>query len=591
MQGCDANEGGGFLVVPNRRVNDPRPLEELRGASHAPNATPGDVPAASALETGRMAMPAEAVTEAKIDDDNQHHDPDHARLDEYFRTAERLGVSLYALPHFVDFMLTQLAATVATVHRRNKFRERLCAAIAAARASGGVPAILRDTVKGMRAGGNDVVHRAFVFEAKREQARSAALRAACVQREESAAAAAAADALAQSDAAATADALAQFEDVRAGRDGDDGAGTYVPLLCEPALPALLARLGAAKGAETATVDGAAAALAESCYSAACRLMDAADPIRAELLQWQKSCGANRWARQPTPLLAKLCRDLTALAPLGGSVRAAVVLSCAFNCDAAACAVRARDAELKLHFHPFPLQLVGGRAEQQSSESESDVSVESEAEVKTTVNEAAVVQLAKPQGMDKVITTLPSPRSESGNAGFLKMALITLLIAALAAIVGGVAVVARCGVTVPRIVDVDDAAPALATDAMAAPTVRPAQWSPRRTAAAAWAATARCGDQASGLVGVVAAVGLADVASRRGGGVPAAARIVAAVVMHAWPSIASHVAVETPGDEEEDETGGPHSRVVADSGLEPISNEAFCRKRTMTEKRTQNWKRK
>ena len=26
-------------------------------------------------------------------------------------------------------------------------------------------------------------------------------------------------------------------------------------------------------------------------------------------------------------------------------------------------------------------------------------------------------------------------------------------------------------------------------------------------------------------------------------------------------------------------------------LEPISNEAFCRKRTMTEKRTQNWKRK
>ena len=162
MQGDDANEGEGFLVVPNRRVNDPRPLEELRGASHAPNARPGDVPAASALETGRLAKPAE-----------------HERLDEYFRTAERLGVSLYALPHFVDFMLTQLAATVATVHRRNKFRERLCAAIAAARASGGVPAILRDTVKAMRAGGNDVVHRAFVFEAKREQARSAALRAAC----------------------------------------------------------------------------------------------------------------------------------------------------------------------------------------------------------------------------------------------------------------------------------------------------------------------------------------------------------------------------------------------------------------------------
>ena len=144
MQGDDANEGEGFLVVPNRRVNDPRPLEELRGASHAPNARPGDVPAASALETGRLAKPAEAATEAKIDDDNQHHDRDrdHARLDEYFRTAERLGVSLYALPHFVDFMLTQLAATVATVHR-------------------------------------DVVHRAFVFEAKREQARSAALRAAC----------------------------------------------------------------------------------------------------------------------------------------------------------------------------------------------------------------------------------------------------------------------------------------------------------------------------------------------------------------------------------------------------------------------------
>ena len=178
-------------------ANDPPPLVVLRGASLAPSATPGDVPAASALEKGRLAKPAEAATEAKIDDDNQHHDPDHARLDEYFRTAERLGVSLYALPHFVDFMLTQLAATVATVHRRNKFRERLCA-------------ILRDTVKGMRAGGNDVVHRAFVFEAKREQARSAALHAACLQREESAAAAAAADALAQSDAAATADALAQF---------------------------------------------------------------------------------------------------------------------------------------------------------------------------------------------------------------------------------------------------------------------------------------------------------------------------------------------------------------------------------------------
>jgi hypothetical protein len=117
-----------------------------------------------------------------------------------------------------------------------------------------------------------------------------------------------------------------------------------------------------------------------------------------------------------------------------------------------------------------------------------------------------------------------------------------------------ATVARCGVPWTMTTDVDDAAPTLAMDVVAAPTVGHARWSAHRIAAAAWAATARCGDQASGLLSVVAAVGLADVASRRGGGVPAAARIVAAVVMHAWPSIASHVVVETPGVDEEEETG-------------------------------------
>ena len=330
-----------------------------------------------------------------------------------------------------------------------------------------------------------------IAEPEGEQARSCKARA---ERE--------ADALdAKRVAAATANALAELEDLRKERgDGIDDDDPYVPLLSKPSTIALLMTLFTVKSEDA---DDARVALAEKCRSAARRLVDprAGDKIRNELRGWREWYSADRVSTATqlrTPFVCALLRDLVALASVdvGGSSSAVAVLHRAFDCDVKKCRHRFRAKELKLHYRVGASSLPGSAAEEARDEP-----CEMGAQEKNSGDEKAkkthgdhppkrkkkkkkkkrkgegkgkrilvkpAAQLPTRLGAGKANPTLPSPHSESGIAGHLKIALLAVLMA-ITAIAGGIAF-ARCSM------------PSVAMFARSNATAAPASGSVQRSAA-------------------------------------------------------------------------------------------------------------
>ena len=171
-------------------------------------------------------------------------------------------------------------------------------------------------------------HRSAAARSAAAKARHLALRDARMEREA---------------AAAEADALTKLDALRTKLGGETA---IAPLLCEPAVVDIITHLC---DSDAAADDVDRAELAEGCRATARRLVDATDPVHAELLGWRVWRQALRLrVAKParTPFINRMRRAL--LAPLRSCAPAAAVLRRAFDLDVTACASHARAVELKQH---------------------------------------------------------------------------------------------------------------------------------------------------------------------------------------------------------------------------------------------------